>query len=110
MSGISNHGLIEIADLDQDPALRVRERAQVSQMAITANPNGRALRQLAPGAALEPPVKPFGAAADESMRGPRHLEITNRSESLCPVARIYHLMPRAASHEKVRPEWTAAIG
>jgi hypothetical protein len=79
-------------------------------MAVTANPNGRALRQLAPGAALEPLVKPFGTAADESVRGPRHLEIANRSESLCPVARIYHFMPRAASHEKVRPEWTVAIG
>src|ERR1700689_616550 len=93
MGGVSNHCLVEIADLHQDAAFGVRQRAQVSQMAVTANPDWRPVRQIASGAAFQPLVKPFGTATDESMRRPCHLEIANCGQNLWSVARINHFVP-----------------
>jgi hypothetical protein len=45
--GIADHGLIEIADLDIDLAVDIGQRTQITDMAISANPDWRALRHLA---------------------------------------------------------------
>jgi len=48
----SDDGLIEIANLSIDPTVGVRQRTEVSDVTITADPDGRALGDLAGGGRL----------------------------------------------------------
>jgi hypothetical protein len=72
MGRIADHGLIEIAYLNGDPALGVRQRPEISHMAVPANPYRRPFRNFA-GARLKPLVKLNRAATNIGVRGARHL-------------------------------------
>jgi len=74
MGRISDNSLIEISNLDFDIPLRVCQRSEIADMAITANPNWRAFRQIALFGLAQPFIKPNGAPADISLGGPRHLQ------------------------------------
>ena len=56
VGGITDYGLVEIANLDGHSALGVRQGAEVSDMAIAANPHRRPVRDLA-GALIQPIVE-----------------------------------------------------
>jgi hypothetical protein len=74
MGWIANDGLIKIADLNSDSAPGVRQRAQVADMAVAADPDRRPFRDLT-GAFLQPFVEFDRRAAHIGMGGPRHLQI-----------------------------------
>ena len=42
MNGISNHRLIQVSNLYLDATVRIRQRAQISDVAIPTNPDRRA--------------------------------------------------------------------
>jgi Natural resistance-associated macrophage protein len=60
--------LVEVPDSNLHPALSVGHRAQVSQMAIAANPDGRTLRQRPCCGRTQPFVKLKSAPANVRMR------------------------------------------
>ena len=74
MRGVADDGLVEVADLDFDLAVGVGYRAEVADVAVAADPDGRALRELVAGAGLEPFVELEGVAADVGVGRTCHLE------------------------------------
>ena len=47
MSWIADHCLIKVSDLDQNPALRVGDRAEIADVTVAANPDRGTFRELA---------------------------------------------------------------
>lgn len=45
MCRVTDHGLVEVADLDLDFTLGVRNRAQIANVAVATDPDRGALRQ-----------------------------------------------------------------
>jgi hypothetical protein len=72
MGRIADNGLVEVTYLNCDPALRIGERTQVSDMAIAANPDRRPDWNFT-GASIEPLVKLYGAAPHIGVRRSGHL-------------------------------------
>ena len=68
MDRIADHGLVQVADLDFDLAMCIRDRAKVADMAIAADPDRRALRQFDSGRRIQPLIESGGTAAHEGMR------------------------------------------
>ena len=62
MRGIADHRLVEVSDLYVDSAFDVGDGAEIANMAIAANPEGGAGRDLDAGR-LEPFVEVGGGAA-----------------------------------------------
>ena len=79
MGGIADDGLVEVADLDRDPALGVGQRAEIAKVAVPADPHRRTLGDLAL-ARLQPLVELDRAAAHIGMRRPRHLQVARQCQ------------------------------
>jgi hypothetical protein len=86
VSRIADYGLIEVADRDSNSAVGVRNRTEIPEVAITANPNRRALRDSFSARGVEPPIKLNGAAADIGMRGAGHFEGSALVEDVLAMA------------------------
>ena len=72
---VADHGLVEVADLDLDAALRVGDRAEVAQVAVAADPDRRARGQRLGRLRLQPFVELARVAAHVGVRGARHLQV-----------------------------------
>src|SRR3984885_1568747 len=77
MRGISDDGLIEIANLNLDFAPGVSDRAKIAHVAIAANPNLRPLGKRAAFHSFEPPIVANRIAPHVSMRGSGHFALAN---------------------------------
>ena len=72
--GIADDRLVEIADLDRDFVIGIRERAEIAEMAIAADPDRRADRDLPRQSGLRQPlVELRGVAPDIGVDRARHL-------------------------------------
>ena len=74
MRRVPDDGLVEVAHLDGDVSFGIGERTQVAKVAVSADPDRRALGQGAAWQAVEPLVELEGIAADVGMGGPGHLQ------------------------------------
>src|SRR5271170_3744064 len=88
MCRIANNGLVEITYLNRDPALRIGEWTQVSDMAIAANPDRRPDRNFT-GTPVEPLVKLLRAPSHIGVRRPGHFQVAGSSQYSRPVGRLY---------------------
>jgi hypothetical protein len=82
---IADHGLVEVADLDGDLALRIGDRPQVADMAIAANPDRRTVGNEMSVRLLEPLVEIFGGAAHIGMGRARHLQALLGEQPALPL-------------------------
>jgi hypothetical protein len=109
MGWIADHGLIEIAYLYLDLAYSVRDRAEISKVAIAADPYGRSLGKRS----LLMPLKPFiefdGVSTNIGMRRTRHLEVSSPDQGFSASIRTHksfmdlrHLLPRACRQDDTR--------
>jgi hypothetical protein len=57
MSGVADHSLIEISDLDVDSAFGVRERSQIADVTVPANPHRRPFGDHSTARCFKPLVK-----------------------------------------------------
>jgi hypothetical protein len=72
--GIADDRLVEIADLDRDPMIGVRERAEIAEMAIAAYPDRRPDRHFPRQPGLGQPLVEYrGIAPDIGVDRTRHL-------------------------------------
>ena len=74
MRGISNDSLVQIPDLHIELAGRVRDRAQIADMAVAADPDIRAIGDTPRACRVEPFVKLACISADIGVRGPGHFQ------------------------------------
>jgi hypothetical protein len=88
VDGVADDGLVEVADLDFDLAVGVGYGAEVPDVAVATDPDGRALRQLVTGAGPQPFVELQGVAADVGVSRPRHLEPATLFEHCLAVGRL----------------------
>ena len=77
MRRISDHGLIEITNLNLDFAPGVSDRAKIAHVAIAANPDRRPLGKRAAFHSFEPLVIANRIAPHVSVRGSGHLAVAN---------------------------------
>ena len=70
---IADDSLIQVANLNIDSALCIRDRTEITHMAVTANPNCRAFRERGARIGGEPFVKLLGVSPNIGMGGARHL-------------------------------------
>lgn len=75
MRGIADDGLVEVTDLDVDLALGIGHRAQVADVAVAADPDGRTFGQAAGLGFIEPVVEAQGAAAHVGVGRAGHFEV-----------------------------------
>ncbi len=73
MRRIADDGLVEVANLDLDPAFRVGDWAEVADVTVSADPHRRPLRKLCTSAGLKPLVELERTAANVRVGGARHL-------------------------------------
>jgi hypothetical protein len=79
MSRISDHSLIQVADLDINMTFGIRYRAEVAYVTVSTYPHCRATRQLLDIGSFKPFVELAGIAADVCMRRARHLQALSGS-------------------------------
>jgi hypothetical protein len=84
--GVTHDGLVEVADLDIDAAVAIRDGADVAHVAIAADPQVRAERKRA-AAVVQPFVELQRIAANVGMRRARHLEVAQGGKPSFAVAR-----------------------
>jgi hypothetical protein len=80
VSRISDDALIEIANLDFDTTVGIGHRAEIPNVTVTANPEGRAIWQAATIHFLQPFVEFDGATANVRVGRARHLQISTFAE------------------------------
>jgi hypothetical protein len=85
VSRIADDRLVEIADLDFVFAFSIRSRAEISSVAVAADPDRRSFRRGAPFHVREPMVEPPGAAADILRSGTRHFLRAGFFERMGPM-------------------------
>ena len=68
MGWIADHGLIQVADLDGDLAVRIGDRTEIAEMAVAANPDRRPFGYGATFLARQPLIESGGAAAHVCLR------------------------------------------
>ena len=78
MGGVANDCLIEISDFDFNVSLRTRDRTQIAQMTITANPYGRTYRNQIATRRLQPFIEFERVASHVGMRRASHLRSRER--------------------------------
>jgi hypothetical protein len=88
--GIADHCLVEIPDLDQNPAFRIGKGTEIADMTVAANPDGRTVRQFAAAAAVEPLVKLGGVATHIGVGRTRHLKIASMNQNSFAITGLYH--------------------
>src|SRR6516225_3631493 len=81
MSGIADHSLIKISDLDVDAAFGIRERSQIADMTVPANPHRRSIGHHPTSRRFKPLVKFERVTADISVCRTRHLQMTAFAEN-----------------------------
>src|ERR1700730_2430428 len=89
MGRVSDDGLIEIAYLDVDIPVDVGQRSEIAQMAIAANPQHQARRELT-ASLFEPLVEFLCASSHIGVRVARHLQITGLQKKLYALPRSKH--------------------
>ena len=82
MRRITDHCLIKVSDLYQNPALRVGERTKIADVTVAANPDRGTIRELAAATAVQPFVKLDGASAHICVRRSRHFEIPRPGQNV----------------------------
>ena len=100
MSGVADHSLIEISDLDVDSAFGVRERSQIADVTVPANPHRRPFGDHSTARCFKPLVKFKRVAADISVRRACHLQTTAFGENRLSLFKLrktefLRLHPRA---------------
>ncbi len=75
MGGVADDCLIEISDFDFNVSLRTRNRTEIAQMTITANPYGRTNRNQIATRRLQPIIEFERVASHVGMRRASHLRI-----------------------------------
>ena len=85
---VANDALVEVANLDGHVAGGIGDRAQIAEMAVSADPDRGTIRQGAGVEALQPLIKAGGAAAHIRMRGsaPFFACASGRVEAVCRQA------------------------
>ena len=73
------------AQMDFYAPVGIGHRAQIPNVTITANPDGRAIRQAATINFLQPFVEFDCASADVGVSRPRHLQISTFAQELLPI-------------------------
>src|ERR1700730_3248636 len=89
MYGIADDCLIEVANLDFNATLCVGDRAEVSDMAITTNPDWRPLGHGANFQGVKPLIEVDRVAAHVGVRGPRHLQVALVSEDFLTLGEAW---------------------
>jgi hypothetical protein len=70
--GVADDGLVEVADFDFDFAVGAGDGAEVADVAVAADPDGRALRKGVVVGSLEPLVELQCVAADVGVGAASH--------------------------------------
>ena len=86
MSGVSNHCLVQIANLDRHLAFAARQRSKIADVAVTANPDLGSVRHIG-WAGFEPVIKLKGTAANIRMSRARHLQASGVDQGCLPIDR-----------------------
>ena len=86
---ITYNGLIEIAYLDRDFAVRIRDRSQIANMTIPADPDCRAGGRRTAFSALQPLIEFCRATPNICMRRARHLEIARLEQGGGPFVGVF---------------------
>ena len=73
---VADDGLVQVANLDSDLAVRACDRAEIADMAVAADPDRRPLRKGATSRAAQPLVELGCAASDKGMRRSGHLKVS----------------------------------
>ena len=81
---ITYNGLIEIAYLDRDLAGRIRDRSQIANVTIPADPDRRAGGRRTAFSTLQPLIEFRRATPNICMRRARHLEIARLDQGGSP--------------------------
>ena len=68
MRRVADYGLIKVADLDCDLATSVRDRSEIADMTIAADPDWRAPGRRAVISTLQPFIEFGGTSPDEGLR------------------------------------------
>jgi hypothetical protein len=89
---ITDHCLIKVSDLYQNPALRVGERTKTADVTVAANPDRGTIRELAAATAVQPFVKLDGASAHICVRRSRHFEIPRLGQNVLALLGSCHQM------------------
>ncbi|MGF6919992.1 hypothetical protein OKW28_004189 [Paraburkholderia sp. 40] len=79
-TGLPDHALIQIPDLDCQVARCIRDRAEVPEMAVAANPHGRAIGQRAGSLAVKPRIKAPRASTYVGVRRSSHFVPAKRCQ------------------------------
>jgi hypothetical protein len=85
MGRISDHGLIEVTDLDVSMAFGICDRAEVAYVAVATDPHCWAAWQRFNVGCLEPFIKLTSVTPDVCMRRPRHLKALARKQDSLPT-------------------------
>src|ERR1035438_3042762 len=75
MCWIADDGLVQVSDFDFDLAFCVRYRAEVSNVAVTADPDSRPFRQASSFERVQPLVELQGIASNVGLRRHRHFKV-----------------------------------
>src|SRR6478736_2530776 len=80
MCRVADHCLIEIPDLDSKATARITDGTEVSDVAVTTNPNRRPARKSSAVGAIEPFVETFCTSSHIGVGGRRHFAVFVREE------------------------------
>ena len=83
--GVADDGLVEVADLDGERAIGAGDGAEIADMAIAANPDGRPIGDGDAVRRIEPFIEADCAAADIGVSGRGHFQVARFGEPLDAV-------------------------
>lgn len=92
MGRITDDGLIEVADMHVDAAVRIPSGPQIAGMAVSAYPDRRTAGQTPARLTVKPLIELRGIASNERVRRPRHFQIAQVDEGFeaCVGTRRFH--------------------
>jgi hypothetical protein len=98
MHGVTDDGLIEVANLNFDFPLRVRYRAKIACVAVTTDPDGRTFRQSPNFRFLQPVIEFDRVAVHVGVRRAGHLHIASGRQYVLPARMAWDFRFQRLAH------------